>query len=348
MTTSLTHGTRELHVRTYEDEVTVIVPSYNAERYLDSCLESVLDQPEVGELIVVDDGSTDGTRSIAEGYAGADSRVKLLIQQNHGVSVARNNGISRASKRWLAFVDADDIVPKGAFAALCNCSERFEADLCYGKFKLLGVRNDDTSSHEFDSFSSGRVTIRSVIENLASMSPKSLSGSCWRMLFRTSFIQEHAIAFPSGIRMSEDYSFILRCLSLNPVISYTDQVVYLVRREGDSVTQRYQPHLAEDMDAVNEQLRGVCAGDERLMSLYWGNVAGTCWHVCRNVYKPQSPYSESERSIVVKTELSRYEEALRKFGFRTGMPIKKAILLKLALLSPWAFWRFLEVSAKRV
>lgn len=326
--------------------ITVVVPSYNAESHLQQCIDSILAQPEVGELIVIDDGSTDSTSALVKEYINMDSRVILFSQNNKGVSAARNNGIIHASKRWLAFVDADDIVPEGAYAALCDSAEHCDADLCYGRYELIDSQNSNITSHEFDGFQPGCISVHKVIENLVCVSSNSLSGSCWRILFRTSFIKDNSIEFPIGIHMSEDYSFILKCFRYNPVISYTNHIVYKLRREGNSVTQRYQPQLARDMDAINEQLSQICTGDKKLEFFYWANVANTAWYVCRNFYKPESPYSKNERLAVIKKTLVHYKKSLKKFSFRCGMPLKKVLLLKLAYFSPYAFWKILESNKK--
>jgi len=86
------------------------VPAYNADRYLAPTLTSVLDQTYTNiEILVVDDGSTDTTREVAQRFANTDSRVHVLCQKNNGVAAARNEGIRRAHGEWIAPIDADDI-----------------------------------------------------------------------------------------------------------------------------------------------------------------------------------------------------------------------------------------------
>ena len=90
--------------------VSVIMPAYNSEKYIGKSIESVLAQDyEKFELIIVDDGSQDGTKRIAEQYAKSDVRIKLLEQANQGVSVARNKGLDTATGEYVAFLDSDDL-----------------------------------------------------------------------------------------------------------------------------------------------------------------------------------------------------------------------------------------------
>ncbi|MDR0422523.1 MAG: glycosyltransferase, partial [Proteiniphilum sp.] len=91
--------------------ISVIVPVYNVEKYLRKCLESILAQTYTSfELLLVNDGSTDGSGQICDEYAQKDSRVQVFHQENKGVSRARNLGLERAKGKWVAFIDSDDWV----------------------------------------------------------------------------------------------------------------------------------------------------------------------------------------------------------------------------------------------
>lgn len=91
--------------------ISVIVPVYNAEKYLNRCIESILDQTFKDlELILVDDGSKDSSGDICEKYAGRDQRIKVIHQENKGQAAARNRGVFSAAGEWIAFVDADDMI----------------------------------------------------------------------------------------------------------------------------------------------------------------------------------------------------------------------------------------------
>lgn len=103
-------------------DVSVIVPAYNAECYIDDCLDSILSQEGdfSMEVVVVNDGSTDGTRERVLSHASSDSRLRLIDQENRGFSGARNTGISEARGNTLAFVDSDDMLARGHLATLMS------------------------------------------------------------------------------------------------------------------------------------------------------------------------------------------------------------------------------------
>ena len=115
--------------------LSIIVPVYQAKEYLEKCINSILEQSFVDfELILVDDGSDDGCERICNDYAKKDERVKIIRQENQGVSSARNTGLDYATGKYIAFVDADDWVEKDLFEESINAIEKSKADILYHGF----------------------------------------------------------------------------------------------------------------------------------------------------------------------------------------------------------------------
>ena len=130
--------------------VSVVVPVYNAEPYLRECLDSLFGQTlkEI-EIIAVDDGSTDGSGKILDEFAARDRRLKVIHQENAGVSAARNRGIKAARGRYLTFVDADDRIDRQALGYLCFEAERLQTDILL--FNYAACENElraSTSRHD--------------------------------------------------------------------------------------------------------------------------------------------------------------------------------------------------------
>ena len=104
---------------TEQSKISIIIPVYNKEAYLERCLDSVLAQTHKSlEVLLIDDGSTDGSPAICEKYAKKDPRIRVLTQENAGASAARNAGIEAAGGDYIGFVDADDWIEPGMYAAL--------------------------------------------------------------------------------------------------------------------------------------------------------------------------------------------------------------------------------------
>ena len=111
--------------------ISVIVPVYNCEKYIEICIRSVLQQTYTNlELILVDDGSTDGSGKVCDQYVDQDTRVKVIHKENGGVSSARNRGIENAVGDWYSFVDADDFIDKDMYSILMTLQEKNKGRNC--------------------------------------------------------------------------------------------------------------------------------------------------------------------------------------------------------------------------
>lgn len=108
-----------------EELVSIIIPAYNVDNYLEECVHSLLCQTYKNyEVIIIDDGSTDNTYTVGRRLTDESANVKLFRQENQGVSIARNAGIQKANGEFVVFVDADDIVAPQYIEALVECAKR--------------------------------------------------------------------------------------------------------------------------------------------------------------------------------------------------------------------------------
>lgn len=182
-----------------EPLVSIVIPVYNVSAYLPECLESLMYQtyPNI-EILVIDDGSTDGSGEICEAYARKDSRIRLFHQENHGISFARNVGISRARGEFLMFLDSDDWVERDAVEILLRAMLPSRADIVIAgyaeEYKGKTVR---PSLHQEPFFT---VSGASVLPDFFG---GRISGLPWDKLYRAGCFEE--IRFPVG-RNYEDIS----------------------------------------------------------------------------------------------------------------------------------------------
>lgn len=125
-------------------EISVIVPVYKAEQYLERCVKSILEQTYQNfELILVDDGSPDGSPNLCDKWAEKDNRVHVIHKKNGGASSARNAGLKIAKGTWIAFVDSDDWLDKTAFKTLYDLAIRYDVPMAIGGMKVI---QDDTGT----------------------------------------------------------------------------------------------------------------------------------------------------------------------------------------------------------
>ena len=123
--------------------ISVIIPCYNVEKYIDRCMESVLNQTYRNlEIILVDDGSTDGTGEIIKKYAEHDHRIKILHQKNKGAGAARNAGMEIASGSYIGFVDSDDWIAEDMYEYLIGIIKEEDADIAACDFYAVHGRLD--------------------------------------------------------------------------------------------------------------------------------------------------------------------------------------------------------------
>lgn len=331
------------HTTKQKAYVSIIIPAYNASKYLRDCVSSILGQHGVGEILIVDDGSTDDTATIADLLAAEDDRIIVFRKKNGGVSSARNFGLAHASFPYLAFVDADDMLAEGALKAQLNAAQKYNADMTYGRFAMVGQSSATISREGFSKQAGIVVEAHDALKSLISMRPDTILGSCCRILFRTAFLKDNSIWFPLGIRMSEDFSFILDCLMSSPIVCSIENLVYLVRRDGNSATQRYMATAESDMDVINKKIKACCTKTKIPMKMYYECVGNTAWHACGTLYKEGSPFCLRDRRRQVIRIMRKYNREIRHIGVFGTLPWAKCFALKVGRIFPLLFWLILEL-----
>lgn len=205
-------------------KVSVIVPVYNAEKYLSKCIDSLLNQSlREAEFIFVDDGSSDNSVKIIKSYMDKDNRIILLNQSNLYAGTARNNGIKRASGEYIIFLDSDDFFELNMLEEMYTKAVADDADVCLCNAVKFDERTGltETQPHylrpeflpEKTPFSADDVS--DSIFNLTSPSP-------WTKLFKTSFILNNGIKFQQ-VKKSNDFFFIFSNLALAGRITYVNK-----------------------------------------------------------------------------------------------------------------------------
>ena len=193
-------------------ELSVIIPIYKTEEYIEACVNSILSYPSAEvEIILVDDGSPDRCPQICDIYAKTDSRVKVIHKENGGLSSARNAGMSVAIGKYITFVDSDDLICTESLSGVLDWIRSGDADLCFlqaEKFYPDGTHHNLGECIESDKLHGCRR--EDALKHLASR-PK-YPGSAWAKLYRRDFLLENNLHFPYDRRYSEDVGFIRDCI----------------------------------------------------------------------------------------------------------------------------------------
>lgn len=233
--------------------VSVIVPVYNTERYLADCIDSLLAQtmPDL-EIIIVDDGSTDGSPEMAERYALHHENIEVIHQSNQGLGPARNSGLSVARGEYVGFVDSDDWVESSMFRDLYDLAVSSHADICFSGISFRyeqGERRDRVHPLAGRTLSDGE----GLNELHLAMWGGAFGGesgarvpiSCWNALYRKAFLDDYCLRFRN--MRSEDRDFNIRCTRKAKCVAFDMGCGYCYRKFGQaSITNRLSDKTIDD------------------------------------------------------------------------------------------------------
>ena len=239
-------------------KISIIMPCYNSEKYLGSCLDSVLAQTfEDFEVILVDDGSRDDTLKIAQDYARRDPRVHVLAKENGGVAAARNLGLEHARGEWITFVDSDDLLPDHALETLLS-GARENVDLVVCAHETF----DETGRRE-TVIPETRWMDRSGEAQRRAAALRLIEGDCvlnimCNKLHRRALLEREGIRLKEGVKIAEDALFNLEAVLLGRGIAYVNRVTYSYRIHSASAMhtltlgelERHKPWLEAMRDML--------------------------------------------------------------------------------------------------
>ena len=234
--------------------LSVIVPCHNVARWLGRCLDEIFASlPEDGEVIAVDDGSTDSTANILFEAALADSRVRVIRQDNRGVSAARNAALDVANGKYVFFVDPDDGVEPDFFASMVSAMEEENADYCLCAYRERTDLSDSFRDVRLKSAYDCRTNEEIVSKYLPRIFGYSFAdvrrwyrgeplfarrefATVWRAAFRREIIERHRIRFDESIELNEDAMFNAEyLLRSNRMVSIGQPLYRVTAREGGLV-----------------------------------------------------------------------------------------------------------------
>lgn len=224
-------------------KLSVVIPAYNVEKYIEACIDSLINQTlKELQIIIVDDGSTDKTGEIIAKYAEIDPRIELYTIQNSGVSVARNLGIKKSKGKYLSFIDSDDTLDINAYNVLYNKAEEQKVDILY--FGGNTIFEDEIVKTRF----SNMENLYHRIENIDSIDAHILFSNMMErssyldtpcmQIYNLDFIKKNNLRFIEHVQFEDIHFSMESILSANKVAVITDNFYNRLIRSNSTITKK--------------------------------------------------------------------------------------------------------------
>lgn len=268
-------------------KLSIIVPIYNVEKYLNRCINSILLQIYTDfEVILIDDGSPDQCAAIIDGYAKKDQRVVPIHQKNKGVSAARNAGLRVAKGEYIGFVDPDDWIEPDMYSTLLNIMETEQCDIA----SCSWMDNDENGSElpHFSELSSKVMSRDEYMSHLFDM-PPTIFGSVCSKVVRKNIINSD---FPEHYSICEDNFFIAQCCANCKSAAYINQPLYHVFQRQNSATRKVPGRVVlglaarRDIVGIAKNVNEECGNKAELIFL------DQCIYFCNKLKEENSKYGK--------------------------------------------------------
>lgn len=280
------------------EKISVIIPAYNAEKYIERCLLSVLKQTcQSLEIIVVNDGSSDTTGEILNDFSAKDSRLKVIHQENVGVSGARNRGLEHATGEFIGFVDADDEIKAEMFAELYRISKDFNADISHCGFELV----TPTCTKAF--YGTQKILNQNQCEAISSL----LNGypfepSACTKLYKKEVLKN--VKFRDEIKINEDLLFNVEAFLNAKKIVFTDELLYRYMHNPLSASRAaFKVQAQKDVVAVAGEIRKKLSGtteEKTINHFYVGKLTTVYQTLLKNGSK--TSFNQQVKNLLKKTD----------------------------------------------
>lgn len=323
-----------------QELISVIVPIYKVEKYLDACIESIVNQTYGNlEIILVDDGSPDNCPAMCDAWAEKDSRIKVIHKKNGGQGEARNFALDIASGRYIGFVDSDDKISPAMYEKLLELLSENDADAV--QCAMLNFSDPDQTVFPV-------LTVEPKCEILDRekavryLLADRITSTCPNTLLRKELAEK--VRFDTGI-INEDVMWIYRVLKYSRKTVITDeQLYYYLQRDGSTMNSKYSSKRFDALDATLLKADSIKDDFPSLYPLALRNYVGSCMYhyqmLCRlpknDEYKSfkekiHKRFCETDLSIVAEATGLKYRIWHRAFKLFPDITCKIRNLLKIGL-----------------
>lgn len=307
--------------------VSVIVPVYNVERYLEECVQSLLKQTYSDiEIILVDDGSKDSSGKMCDQFAKEDSRINVIHKENAGLGFARNSGLTVAKGKYVTFIDSDDVADENLVETLMLGIHESKSDTCIGGFKRISENGTITFVEQYDIvlFTGAEVYNELFARMLGSAPNKhdAIRMSVWNVMYSMDIIRKYKIEFPSERKfISEDIIWDSEYYRYAKRVKVIDSIAYNYRITPGSLTQKYKPDMLKKICGLYNEMTDRLSNDEtkitRLQRQFFVNLRECLKQENPKVSKKRNPeimnsIKEIVNSETVHTVATTYEKIIEQ------------------------------------
>lgn len=259
-----------------EELISVIVPVYKVEAYLDACVASIVEQTYRNlEIILVDDGSPDNSGAMCDEWAKKDERVRVIHKKNAGPGAARNAGIEAARGTYLTFVDSDDMIRPAFIETLYRAMEQADLAVC----------SIESEEEQWPRLMAEVVPMEKLAKTPSRYLEPLIINSSVNKMYRTQIIRAHALRMDTSMRRAEDLCFVAQYLLCCRNIFVVSEKLYWYRQNAGSITHTFYKGIAAD------EIKG--------------------WHIQRKLFLPDAELNEEERGFYSVWRYGKIQAILR-------------------------------------
>lgn len=320
-------------------KISVVVPVYNIEEYLPRCIESILNQSfDDFRLILVNDGSTDRSGEICDEYKEKDFRIKVIHQENMGLSMARNVGLDSSKEEYITFIDSDDYVHKDMLKILYRTLRKYKCDISVGQFKL-SYDDERIEDEELDSESITKDN-RQAVDMIVGESNANMIVA-WGKLYKKSLFDN--IRYPQGKYHEDEFVTYKLLYNSKRVVINTEQLYYYTQRSQSITGQRYSLKRLEKLEALKEAIDFFKERDEkeletRARARYLMNIQIAYYRV---------RYEMKDQQDTLRELKSEYDlEYKNVFKDKKALTIRNKMMLTFFKLTPKLYCYVVKKSIK--
>lgn len=228
------------------EKISIIVPVYNVEKYLDRCINSILKQTYQNlEIILVDDGSNDNSGNMCDKYAQKDSRIRVIHKENGGLSDARNKGIEIATGEYIGFVDSDDYIADNMYEYLKEIMDNNDADISICGYTKFSEKDNIIESKDYKEYV---YTTKEAIREL--IKQEKFQDYAWNKLYKSKLFSE--ILYPFGRKM-EDIGTTYKLFDASKKIVFCNKTLYYYFQRENSIVNNKKPSLYIDKYELSKE-----------------------------------------------------------------------------------------------